>query len=213
MIETNLRSAERAPRMSASASQRARFAPTYRGAAAARSVPRYAPDVDLGSERAIERDIRVANGVRTQNRRLTRSEIRLLVSTVAFAVVFCGLLVVYLSAYARVTSLGIEQAQMRTQLHAERLTHQLLLAELASLKNPDRISAKAQALGLTKDASQIDYIALPAGGAAGPSAAAAPGASKTLSDMDSASALPDTTDSQVVKNGPITEDNYSARND
>lgn len=213
MIETNLRSAERATRIGAPAGQRARFAPIYRGAAAVRAAPSYLPNVEIGEERAYERDIRVANGVRTQNRRLTRSELRLLVSTVAFAIVFCGLLVVYLSAYARVTSLGIEQAQMRTELRAKRLTNQLLLAELASLKNPDRITAKAVALGLTKHSSQVDYITSQQTTAAASSPTAGADMSQAPSDYNSTSALSTTPVSQVAKNGPTTEDSYAARND
>jgi len=93
--------------------------------------------------------------------RMARSEARLLTMAVTCTAVVCALLVLYLAAYAHITSLGINQAQMRTALRQKRLENETLKATLAGLQNPDHVAAFALAKGMTRDPRRIDYIAPP----------------------------------------------------
>ncbi len=93
--------------------------------------------------------------------RMARSEARLLTMAVTCTVLVCTLLVLYLAAYAHITSLGINQAQMRTVLRQKRLENETLKATLAGLQNPDHVAAFALAKGMTRDPRRIDYIAPP----------------------------------------------------
>jgi len=93
--------------------------------------------------------------------RMARSEARLLTMAVTCTAVVCALLVLYLAAYAHITQLGINQAQMRTALRQKRLENETLKATLAGLQNPDHVAAFALARGMTRDPRRVDYIAPP----------------------------------------------------
>jgi len=94
--------------------------------------------------------------------RLGRSEMRLMgVATVCTAVV-CGLLLLYLAAYAQVTRLGIAQAQARADLRDNRLKNMMLRAECDGLESPQHVIKAATLLGMTPRGSiPIRYIAAP----------------------------------------------------
>ena len=91
--------------------------------------------------------------------RLARSEMRLMgLATVCTAVV-CGLLLLYLAAYAQVTRLGIAQAEARVSLRQNRLQNEMLRAERDRLQSPASVIARATALGMTpRGASRVDYL-------------------------------------------------------
>jgi cell division protein FtsL len=128
--------------------------PSFTGrTATAHAIP--APERDA---RTAERAARRAVGGRTRSQRMDRSEARLLAWTVSAAILVCGLLVVYLAAYARVTTLGLAQSKMRAVYRAEWQENQLLRAQEAALKSPYRIADRAERLGLTKDHKRVDYI-------------------------------------------------------
>lgn len=142
---------------------------------------------------------------RIRNRRMSRSETRLLTTTVCCALAICGLLVVYLAAYARVTLLGIDQAQMRSVLRQKRLDNETLKAQLADLQSPDRIAAGAARIGLTRDAKRIDYIKPPS---PQPQLKTADAYDNTATTAGGSMA-----DSQGTDSGPTSDDNSTNRND
>lgn len=72
--------------------------------------------------------------------------------------VLCGLLVLYLAAYARVTLLGIDQSQARTLLRQKRLENQTLRAERDRLESPNHVLAAAAAQGMTRTKTPVIYI-------------------------------------------------------
>ena len=79
-------------------------------------------------------------------------------ATVCTAVV-CGLLLLYLAAYAHVTRLGIDQANARGQLRRNQLQNEMLQAERDRLQSPHRVIAAATALGMTERGSTpVEYI-------------------------------------------------------
>ena len=134
---------------------------------------------------------------------MARSEARLLTAAIAFTVVVCGLLVIYLAAYARVTLLGIDQAQARTSLRAKSLQNETLKAQLADLGSPTRIKAYAVKMKLTKDARRTDYIK-PASGLP-TQTASADGVATT--DAGSVAA------SEGTSSGPTPDGNSTTRHD
>jgi len=74
-------------------------------------------------------------------------------------IVVCGLLLVYLAAYAHVTRLGIDQAGARGQLRRNRLQNEMLQAERDRLQSPSRIIGAATALGMTERGSiKVEYV-------------------------------------------------------
>jgi len=91
--------------------------------------------------------------------RLGRSEMRLMgLATVCTAVV-CGLLLLYLAAYAHVTRLGIDQANARGQLRRNLLQNEMLQAERDRLQSPHRVIAAATALGMTaRGSTPVEYV-------------------------------------------------------
>ena len=93
--------------------------------------------------------------------RLAQSEARLVTAAVACTAVFCLLLVVYLGAYAHVTSLGIQQAQYTKALRAARQQNELLRAHLAAARSPQHIVAAAKAQGMEQAAGRACYISSP----------------------------------------------------
>lgn len=91
--------------------------------------------------------------------RLARSEMRLMGLATACTAVACALLLVYLGAYARVTQLGIAQAQARTQLHQSQIRNGLLQAERSALECPQRIETAALAQGMApRGITPVDYV-------------------------------------------------------
>lgn len=96
---------------------------------------------------------------RAARARLARSEMRLMgLATICTAIV-CGLLLVYLAAYAQVTKLGIAQAEARVTLRQNRLQNEMLRAERDRLQSPASVIARATALGMTpRGASRVDYL-------------------------------------------------------
>ena len=76
----------------------------------------------------------------------------------ACTVTVCCLLVVYLAAYAHVDQLGINQATMRSKLHQERMDNEILKAEYAALRDPNRIAAFAANLQMVRGAQHVVYI-------------------------------------------------------
>jgi cell division protein FtsL len=98
--------------------------------------------------------------------RMARSEARMLALAVAVTTLMCGVLVIYLAAYAHVTWLGMEQAQAREQLTlAIRENHRLQM-NLADLKDPAHIIAAAKAQGMTLYTERPAYVIVGANGQA-----------------------------------------------
>ena len=193
-----------------------RLSPGPSGASTAHALPPREPMPDQGRRQA-EREARRAALGRPRGSRVSRSEARLLTWTVTSAIVVCGLLVLYLAAYAHLTMLGIEQSKAQHALREKWQQNQMLRAQEAALKNPDRIAARAVRLGLTKDSSRVDYIR-PTSAIAGLPVVSAPilleGAANTGTFSDDG-----VTDgggkagSWGTNSGPKTEDNFTARND
>jgi cell division protein FtsL len=172
-----------------------------------------------------EREAR-RSAAKTQSRRLARSEARLLTWAIAFACVVCGLMVVYLAAYAHVHLLGDQQAAMHSEWHKKWQENQSLRGEVASLQSPARIGARAAALGLTQDPKRVDYILPPPAGntlaasTAGTLSDAEQGresAEAGQSGMESSNLLMTEmggkADSQVETRGTTSDDNSTDRND
>jgi hypothetical protein len=90
--------------------------------------------------------------------RLARSETRLVGAAVACTSLFCFLLVVYLAAYANVTSLGIQQAQAAKALRSAQQQNEILRAELAAARSPEHIVASAQLQGMVLASGRACYV-------------------------------------------------------
>ena len=127
-------------------------------------TPRTYGNAALAPERvppaaAPETSRRTPRSDRAAHARLARSEMRLMgLATVCTAVV-CGLLLLYLAAYAQVTRLGIAQAEARVTLRQNRLQNEMLRAERDRLQSPASVIARATALGMTpRGASRVDYL-------------------------------------------------------
>jgi len=100
---------------------------------------------------------RPASAVRPN--RLGRSEMRLMGLASVCTAVVCGLLLLYLAAYAQVTRLGIAQANARGQLRRNLMQNEMLQAERDRLQSPHRVIAAAMALGMTERGSvPIEYL-------------------------------------------------------
>ena len=94
--------------------------------------------------------------------RLERSEMRLVGYATTCTGVVCGLLLLYLAAYAHVTQLGIDQAQARSALRASRLKNEMLRAERDHLQSPQRVVAAALALGMApRGETPVTYVTPP----------------------------------------------------
>lgn len=94
----------------------------------------------------------------SEGSRLARSETRLLGLAVVCTALVCGLLVLYLAAYARVTQLGIQQSEQRTTLRLLHQKNQMLRYEYASMKNAHRIIPAAVKYGMVKSGLHVNYI-------------------------------------------------------
>lgn len=96
---------------------------------------------------------------RAAHARLARSEMRLMGLATTCTAVVCGLLLLYLAAYAQVTRLGIAQADARVSLRQNRLQNEMLRAERDRLQSPATVIARATALGMTPRAGgRVDYL-------------------------------------------------------
>ncbi len=92
--------------------------------------------------------------------RLGRSEMRLMGLATTCTAVVCGLLLLYLAAYANVTQLGISQAQARSAVRASRLKNEMLRAERDRLQSPERVTVAAEKQGMApRGATPVTYIA------------------------------------------------------
>ncbi len=100
--------------------------------------------------------------------RLGRSEMRLMGLATTCTAIVCGLLLLYLAAYAHVSQLGYDQAEARTLLRRTKLQNESLRAERDRLQSRQRVIRAAVALGMTpRGATPISYVAAPRRAAAG----------------------------------------------
>ena len=91
--------------------------------------------------------------------RLGRSEMRLMGLATTCTAIVCGLLLLYLAAYAHVSQLGYDQAQARVQLRQNQLTNQSLRAERDRLQSRHHVIQQALAQGMApRGATPIRYI-------------------------------------------------------
>ena len=91
--------------------------------------------------------------------RLGRSEMRLMGLATTCTAIVCGLLLLYLAAYAHVSQLGYDQAQARVQLRQNQLTNESLRAERDRLQSRHYVIQQALAQGMApRGATPIRYI-------------------------------------------------------
>lgn len=91
--------------------------------------------------------------------RLGRSEMRLMGLATTCTAIVCGLLLLYLAAYAHVSQLGYDQAEARTRLRQYQLQNESLRAERDRLQSRRHVIQEALALGMTpRGATPISYI-------------------------------------------------------
>ncbi len=94
--------------------------------------------------------------------RLGRSEMRLMGLATTCTAVVCGLLLLYLAAYANVSRLGYDQAEARVQLRHYQLQNESLRAKRDFLQSRSHVIHEALALGMTpRGSTPISYIAAP----------------------------------------------------
>ena len=95
----------------------------------------------------------------THPNRLGRSEMRLMGLATACTAAVCGLLLLYLAAYAQVTRLGIDQADARAQLRRNLLQNEMLRAERDRLQSPQYVILRAEALGMSsRGSTPVEYL-------------------------------------------------------
>ena len=91
--------------------------------------------------------------------RLGRSEMRLMGLATTSTAVVCGLLLLYLAAYAHVTRLGIDQADARGQLRRNQLQNEMLRAERDHLQSPQWVIPQALSHGMTvRGSTPVEYV-------------------------------------------------------
>jgi len=91
--------------------------------------------------------------------RLGRSEMRLMGLATTCTAIVCGLLLLYLAAYAHVSQLGYDQAEARVQLRHNQLQNESLRAERDHLQSRRLVIQEALALGMMpRGATPISYI-------------------------------------------------------
>ena len=91
--------------------------------------------------------------------RLGRSEMRLMGLATTCTAIVCGLLLLYLAAYAHVSQLGYDQAEARVQLRQNQLQNESLRAERDRLQSRRHVIQEALALGmLPRGETPISYI-------------------------------------------------------
>ena len=97
--------------------------------------------------------------VKPQMSRLGRSEMRLMGLATTCTAIVCGLLLLYLAAYAHVSQLGYDQAEARVQLRHIQLQNESLRAERDRLQSRRHIIQEALALGMMpRGSTPISYI-------------------------------------------------------
>ena len=101
--------------------------------------------------------------VRKQMDRLVQKEAKLVAAAVICTSIVCTLLVIYLAAYAQVSSLGIQMSKARVELHKQRLLGETLRAQVARAASPDRIAAAAIKNGMVLEHTQQICYVNPAG--------------------------------------------------
>ena len=94
------------------------------------------------------------------NSRLARSEAQLITAAIGATITVCGVLVLYLCSYAHIASLGIHEAQARVHLRQLQADNETLLAQYATLRSPETISAQAKSLNMQNMAPTVSYIDL-----------------------------------------------------
>lgn len=98
-----------------------------------------------------------------------RSEMRLMGLATTCTAIVCGLLLLYLAAYAHVSQLGYDQAEARTQLRHNQLQNESLRAKRDFLQSRSHVIRQALALGMTpRGATPISYITAPRMATGGP---------------------------------------------
>ena len=91
--------------------------------------------------------------------RLGRSEMRLMGLATTCTAIVCGLLLLYLAAYAHVSQLGYDQAEARVQLRQNLLQNESLRAERDRLQSRHYVIQEALALGMMpRGVTPIRYI-------------------------------------------------------
>lgn len=100
---------------------------------------------------------------RKQMDRLVQKEAKLVAAAVICTSVVCTLLVIYLAAYAQVSSLGIQMSKARVELHKQHLLGETLRAQVARAASPDRIAAAAIKNGMVLEHTQQICYVNPAG--------------------------------------------------
>ena len=156
MLETRMPSAstrtrrlDAPPRPAARASSAAREASAARSRAVAGNTA-----LDAAPARPLTRPPATA-----RQSRLGRSEMRLMGLATTCTAIVCGLLLLYLAAYAHVSRLGYDQAQARTQLRQHQLENESLRAERDRLQSRRLVLQEAVALGMTpRGSTPVSYI-------------------------------------------------------
>lgn len=96
---------------------------------------------------------------RKQMDRLVQKEAKLVAAAVICMTIVCASLIVYLTAYAQVSSLGIQMSKARVELRKQRQTSEMLRAQVARAASPDRIAAAAVKNGMVLEhTQQIAYV-------------------------------------------------------
>ena len=96
---------------------------------------------------------------RKQMDRLVQREAKLVAAAVICMTIVCASLIVYLTAYAQVSSLGIQMSKARVELRKQRQTSEMLRAQVARAASPDRIAAAAVKNGMVLEhTQQIAYV-------------------------------------------------------
>ena len=148
-VSTRTRRLDAPPRPAARASDAAREASAARGRTLAGNTA-----LDTAPARSLTRPPALA-----RQSRLGRSEMRLMGLATTCTAIVCGLLLLYLAAYAQVSRLGYDQAQARTQLRQNQLENESLRAERDRLQSRRLVLREAAALGMTpRGATPIRYI-------------------------------------------------------
>ena len=126
------------------------------------AVPKRRPGDNARLTPSVDRTAAPAPAVKRglkQVDRLVRQEARLVAAAVICTTVVCTLLVVYLAAYAQVSSLGIQMSKARVELRRQHLLGETLRAQVARAASPDRIAAAAVKNGMVLEhTQQICYV-------------------------------------------------------
>ncbi|MGO8670525.1 MAG: hypothetical protein ACLQVD_04050, partial [Capsulimonadaceae bacterium] len=92
--------------------------------------------------------------------RVAQSEARLLAILVTGTCIVCGLLIVYLAAYAQVATLGIQQSHARIALREKRAETEELRAACAAAASPALVASAAAQMGMLHGAERVTYVTI-----------------------------------------------------